>query len=342
MLAGALAACDAGHPSEQPIDLPPLHVVDVLAATSTTPDGELVYEPLARDGTTQVLSTTPFKIRFDRLLLPGTATRQAVCLQPLIKKVIGPGDCTAGVFLEPSYDPVRREVTYRQSPESPPLAPDIAYALTAYVAISPTDLGFRSFDGTSLPELVRFDLGVQNDGGTPVPFDLGPTGDHYCAGPTPGCTGDDCARSVSALLGACGGCHGGPQPAMGLDLSSSDGLATTALGVAAHGTQTGEHASDPDESPTRFGRAMPLIDPRVPGNSYLVYKLLANRRTPLEVPFPGPDGEEPAEVRRIRNTIVVGMPMPPSTALHASLRSGEAEWIADWILQGAPTAPSCP
>ena len=87
---------------------------------------------------------------------------------------------------------------------------------------------------------------------------------------------------------------------------------------------------------------MPVIDPSVPGNSYLVYKLLANPHTPLEVPFPGPAGEEPHEVGRLRATIVTGMPMPPSTAPAAALRDGEAEWIAEWILQGAPLSASCP
>jgi hypothetical protein len=302
-----------------------------------------VYEPLAANGTTQVLTTTPFKIRFDRLLLPSTATRQAICLQPLLKKVIAPQDCTAGVFLEPSYDPVRHEVVFRQNPATPPLAAGIAYTLTAYVAIDAGSGGFRSIEGTGLPELRRFDLGVRPDGDQPPPFDTGPVGDHYCAGPDPGCTGGACARSVSGIFGGCGvsTCHGGPQPAEGLDLSSAAGIAA-AIGRAAHETQTGEHARDPDESPPRFGRAMPTLDPRVPGNSYLVYKLLANRRTPLEVPFPGPAGEEPPEVRRIRSTVIAGMPMPPSNAPAAVLRDGEAEWIAEWIQQGAPISPSCP
>jgi hypothetical protein len=303
-----------------------------------------VYEPLAPDGTTQVLTTTPFKIRFDRLLLPGTATRQSICLQPLLKKVIGPQDCTAGVFLEPSYDPVRHEVVYRQVPAYPPLAGGIAYTLTAYVALEPADWGFRSVEGTGLPELARFDLGVQDDGGHPAPFDTGPVGDHFCAAPDPGCTGGACARSVSAIFGGCSlsSCHGGAQPAEGLDLSSAAGLTATALGRAAHGTQTGEHARDPDETPARFGRAMPIIDPRSPGNSYLLYKLIANPRTPLEVPFPGPAGEEPPEVRRIRTTIIAGLPMPPSNAPTAALHEGEAEWISEWILAGAPVSESCP
>jgi hypothetical protein len=303
-----------------------------------------VYEPLAPDGTTQVLTTTAFKIRFDRLLLPGTATRQSICLQPLVKKVIGPQDCNAGVFLEPSYDPVRHEVAYRQVPANPPLAAGIAYTLTAYVAVDPTAAGFRSIEGTALPELARFDLGVQDDGENPPPFDTGPAGDHFCVGPSPGCTGDTCVRSVSAIFGGCGvsTCHGGAQPAEGLALSSAAGLAATALGHAAHDTQTGEHARDPDESPARFGRAMPVIDPRAPGNSYLLYKLLASSRTPLEVPFPGPAGEEPPEVRRIRTNVIAGMPMPPSNAPAAALRPGEAEWISDWIQQGAPLSASCP
>ena len=82
-------------------------------------------------------------------------------------------------------------------------------------------------------------------------------------------------------------------------------------------------------------RAMPILDPTFPGNSYLLYKLLASHDTPLENP---PD---PVEVDRLRRSLVVGMPMPPSTAQGAFLRAGEAEWISVWLAQGAPT-PVCP
>ncbi|MFT3771934.1 MAG: hypothetical protein QM820_41540 [Minicystis sp.] len=324
-----LAACDAGSAAEQPLDAPPVHIVEVLAATRTSADGKLVYEPLAADGSTAVLPTTAFKIRFDRLLLPVSASRQAICLQPLLKQVLGPSDCSAGLFLEPSYDPVRREVVYRQLPTGAGLTPGIAYALTAYFPEEGTPFGFRSFEGTPLATITRFELGVRDDGG--APFDLLPDIDRYCTAPDPACAGDGCARSVAGILGASGcgaaSCHGGAAAAEGLDMRSPQGLLDTAIGRSAHGTQTGEDGRDPDETPLRFARAMPVVDPRAPGNSYLVYKLLANTHTPLEVPFTGEPGAVPAEVARVQRSIITGMPMPPSTAYEASLRPGEAEWI---------------
>lgn len=294
-----------------------------------------MYEPLAADGTTRVLRTSPLKIRFDRILLPNSVTRQAVCVQPVLRKVTSPADCVAGIFLEPAWDPVRLTATYRLSPDNPPLAANTVYELTAYIPPDPTSVfGFRTFDGNTLPALVRFDFNVQEE---TAPFDEGPVGDHFCTAPVPGCAGDDCARSVADVLGpdGCGSCHGGGAPAEGLDLASPAGIAATALGQAAHGSQSGGGARDPEESPLHFGRSMPLLDPRVPGNSYLVYKLIANPGAPLARAIPA------AEIGRVRDTLITGMPMPPDTAPHAALRPGEPEWIADWIFQGAPLS-SCP
>jgi hypothetical protein len=253
--------------------------------------------------------------------------------------VNSPGECQYGVFLEPAYDPVRREVIYRQSASSPRLTANTAYEITAYAALDATSFGFRSFDGAPLAEITRFELNVQDDGGHPAPYDVPSTADHFCAAPAPG------TRGVRDILGpnGCGysPCHGGSTPPEGLNLGSVAGLQATAIGQSAHGAQEGENGRIPDETPSRFGRAMPIIDRGVPGNSYLVYKLLANPHTKLAVPFPAGDaGAVPPEVKRIQDSIIAGMPMPPSNGWTAALREGEAEWIADWILQGAPT--TCP
>ena len=52
----------------------------------------------------------------------------------------GPADCTDGVFCNPSYDPVRREVDSRLAPRQAPLSHDDLYQLTAYVGVTPDDL----------------------------------------------------------------------------------------------------------------------------------------------------------------------------------------------------------
>ena len=117
----------------------------------------------------------------------------------------------------------------------------------------------------------------------------------------------------------------------------------------------GEQATVGDVSPDRFGRAMPLIDPGNPGNSYLLYKLLANplnhRRSSRGV-LADPEGgfEEPAlglEIDRLRDSVVVGLPMPATTSAdptslvnpeddpfgEASL--GTMRLIQAWIANGA-------
>jgi hypothetical protein len=332
--AASLAGCDAGSPTYQLPDGPPLHVERVLVATSVA-DGVPQYEPLAADGSTKVLSTTSFRVQVDRPILPITATRQALCVQPLLGLVVGLNDCRAGVFLSPTYDPVRREIVFRLRDDVAPLAAGTKYQLSAYVAIADDDPGLRTIEGVGLEKPVQIELGVADDpGGVVPPRDPGPTGDHFCAPPDPACTGDGCARGVASILGGCAfkGCHGATDSAMGLDMSSAASLLATAIGRTAHETQTGEHARDLDQSPPRFGRAMPILDPKVAGNSYLVYKLLANPATPLERPL------DPADITRLQSEVVVGAPMPPDNAPLAGLRAGEAEWIAEWLMQGAPVA----
>lgn len=352
-----------GAAAEQPVDAPPLHLIEVLAATSTDPSGSLVFEPLAAGGATRVLANTPLKLRFDRLLFGSTVTRQALCVQPLQAAVNSPADCAAPVFLQPAYDPVLREATYRQGPADPPLLAGALYTLTTYVALQPDDPGLRSFDGVGLDRITRWEFTVRTDGALSA-YDTISTAEHYCAPPRPTCEadceatcvaqcpGDDacekacldpcvtaCPRSVAGVLGKGGcsqqACHRGSTAPEGLDMSSAAALSLTAVGHAAHETQTGEHARTADQVPPRFARAMPILDPGVPSNSYLVYKLLATPGLPLVRPL------DAAEITRVQRGIVSGMPMPPQSAYGAALRAGEPEWLAEWILQGAPVK-SCP
>jgi hypothetical protein len=370
LLTGAAAGCDAGSAADQPVDAPPIYVTDVAAATSVA-DGVLVYGPL---GSGAVIANSPLKVHFDRLLQPGTATRQALCVQPLQKTVLSSADCTAGVFFEVAYDPVRREATYRQSPANPPLAAGPTYRLTTYIPSDANPGGFRAFEGTPIGKVFSADFTVSGDP-PPSTYDTISTADHFCTGPAPTCL-DDCApacikkfgivdpqeqpceiaclaacpRGVTDILGrngcAVATCHGptadaGDVEPMGLVMSSNAALHATAIGRVAHETQDGEQARVPNESPPRFGRAMPILDPGSPGNSYLIYKLLANYQTKPEVPFlDTPPGGEAPEVRRVRTTLIAGMPMPPSGS-EAYLRDGEIEWLAEWLLQGAPTK-TCP
>jgi len=128
-----------------------------------------------------------------------------------------------------------------------------------------------------------------------------------------------------------------PAP-MGLDLSSPGAVAATAIGVTARLSQHGEAAALPDRSGNRFGRAMPLIDPSNPGNSFLLYKLIINARN-YEAPSLG-GGDD--EFMRLRSGAIAGMPMPaalgPDTnQLGPDARESERELriISAWIAAGA-------
>jgi hypothetical protein len=247
-------------------------------------------------------------------------------------------DCASGAWFEPAYDPVRIEVTYRQRSDNPPLLLGDTYELTTYVAIQDGDFGFRTFEGVGLGEEKVIEFSVQRTQG-PWPYDPISKADHFCQGPDPTCTGAACARPVSKMLAGCAyaGCHAGDRStaAEGLMLDTPADLLATAIGYTAHETQEGENGTTPDQSPPRFGRSMPILDPGAAGNSYLLYKLLANPRVPLPVKLS--DGERD----RVRTQIVVGMPMPPSTKPQALLLPGEPEWLSEWIVQGAPVS-SCP
>ena len=100
--------------------------------------------------------------------------------------------------------------------------------------------------------------------------------------------------------------------------------------------QTGENAPAPVQTDSlRFGRAMPILDPSVPGRqlprSTSSSRAATRRSRPRATPT-----RRPAEVVRLR-TLAGGRhahaARPPRRG--AVLRAGEAEWLSEWLLQGA-------
>ncbi len=327
-----------------------------LPSDAGIPSDDLEYTSIVpQPGDTElaeVLPTTAFKVRFDRLLLPETTNRQGICIQPSFTVPQSDADCTDDpIFTRPSYDPVRREITYRLTPGTV-LPAGTELRLTVY-GTTLSSQAITAFDGAGLvvSEPVDFKVLAPPIGVT-YPADIGPQGDHFCSTPDPTCTDVRvCPRSVKSILQACGtsGCHKGnpTDAAEGMDLSSAAGILATAIDITANETQTGESAATFEATSARFGRSLPRIAPVDPGNSYLLYKLLANHFTSLVVPWTpaaaAPDEDAP-EVTRLRNAFVVGMPMPPQNEPAAVLRAasahvpdeGEIEWLSDWIHQGAP------
>src|SRR5690606_29366425 len=96
----AIGGCDAGDPAPQPVDAPALELVGVSAVTALD-EGTPVRAELSRDGTTRVLSTTDFRLRFNRFLLPSSVTRQSICLRSATGVVASYDECIGAEFLEP-------------------------------------------------------------------------------------------------------------------------------------------------------------------------------------------------------------------------------------------------
>jgi hypothetical protein len=248
-------------------------------------------------------------------------------------------DCANGVLLESAYDPTQRQITFRQPAASAGLLPGTPYTFSVFPAPNDGTLnGIQAFDGAPL-ELAASRTFTTRDvepmGTLP---DLPPTVD-FCG---------DLFKNVFHDTCAAGGCHtsSGPED-HGLVLGAAEGLdfsSPTHLGAAvqrvAHETQTGEHADEGEDSPSLFGRAMPIIDGTRPGNSYLLYKLLANADNGARGVTSALEQERLAELARLRATVVVGMPMPPQDGRHKAIDKDRMQQISDWIAAGAPTA--CP
>jgi len=220
-----------------------------------------------------VPTNASIKLRFDRFLNPSTVNRQA------IQVYTGEPRFSPGVTFQVAYDPVERVVEFRVPPGQG-FASQALYQIVINVAKTDADLGIRAFDGAPLTEA---------DGPLHTSFF---TGDAPVAQPLEPAV--KCATIVQEVLGQtlgnCTGsaCHAssGNQlegqrlagPPYGLALDDADVLVRTAVRRIAHETDLGDESGGiPAESGPRFGVRMPLIDPRSPGNSYLLYKLFLRR-----------------------------------------------------------------
>lgn len=248
-------------------------------------------------------------------------------------------DCANGVFLDPAYDPVLRQIVYRQEAKSAGLAPGQHYTISVFPPPGDgTTNGIQAFDGAPLDVAKSRTFttrAVEPMGSlpdTPPPVDF--CGDLYIHVLRDTCAANGCHTSAGADDH---GIHLGA--AEGLDLSTPAKIAATAFHVA-HGTQTGEHADDPEISPSSFGRAMPVLDPTHPGNSYLLYKLLASADNGAKGATAELEQARLDELARLRATVVVGLPMPPSDGRGKELDQAQMQQISAWIAAGATTA--CP
>lgn len=198
---------------------------------------------------------TPITLRFDRILLPATAVRQSIVVYSGAPGVGAP-------FLQPSYDVLERELTFRMAGRFEATA---LYRVQLPIARSASDYGLRAFDGAPL-----------ESGRVPVELSFVTSAALMDAAPSPAFDEPTCDDVAALLASHCAGscCHGGESPAMGLRLDSVTGIEATAIQRVAHQTETGNTLGVPFVNPSRFGVAMPIIDPGSAASSYLVYKLL--------------------------------------------------------------------
>jgi hypothetical protein len=396
-LAGA-GACDVGEPPINAINRgfirPRVSVLSASVTTSYDADDRPVRSAMVEGGvevTTGVPISASLVIRFNRFLLPTKVARQSLCIRPALDDIQSADQCGDPLppFEAVEYNPVNQTATYRLA-EGVSLAADTRYRVTIFVSEDLAQSGFFGFDGAPLDRRYVFDFET-GPASSAVPEVL-PGQDAYCAafncffecqgsttcedGCRPLCVEPTCGNRGSLVGGnpayvfqscAFGSCHArlpgqtnATEIAMGLDLLSPGGLEQTAIGKTAHATQQGEAATIEDDNPARFGRAMPIVDPGNSGNSYLMYKLLANPLNYLRTSdgiLADEDGNDYSafggEIDRLRKTVVVGLPMPaqqgkagpPVGAVAAAIDPRvEASYerlmqIHAWIVNGAITDP---
>jgi hypothetical protein len=258
--------CDQGHQDdESPIDTTNL-VTAKLSSTNVQAGGAVV-------------------VQFNRLLNPGTVTRQTIQL------------LTAGgqTFVDPivDYDPVLLAVTLSNPGGGAMwLVPGQTYQVKMGVATT-TVAGVLAIDNAPMASATELDFNVTGPLMTPAAEPQM----HFCVDILPIFT-SKCSASF---------CHGSPAmtgtatprfpdggtfPAAGLVLDNSQGVLDTAIGHVAHGSNVGPTAGGSSPScgtPTdtcSFGVDMPIIDPGTngsgnPGNSWLLYKTLLDD-TPMK------------------------------------------------------------
>lgn len=335
----AAAACDQGEQDDDPREGPPI----ALVAANVGPD-----QPLPANGTPT--------LTFDRFLLPATAIRQSFLVRD-----------PSGNALLPviQYDPVARSVAVVNPDPAKPawLSAGVPYSLELPAAPPDNDqAGVRAFDRAPLAAPLRIAFNVVAE--APLP----PTPDvRFC-------------RDVLPLFQqrcSAGSCHGAPQdvprsprfpdgrsrPAVGLVLETPEGVARTAIGRIAVLANTGPRADTPSATRGRFAIDMPIVAPRNPGNSFLLYKLLLAgppAGTPPEARrarCDGSPGEAPASFATASDAYardderarlgqeVFGEPMPPPRASGENDRAltlDELQRIRAWIQAGARVEDCAP
>lgn len=339
MLQTGLSGCDIGRrskPAGQPLK--------ILASAPVGGEG-LDCELDAGDCGFAPRGT--LTLRFNRWLLPTTATSQSLSLVT--------AGTALGIVVHPDYDVALRIIRYRFDP----LPEGVVFSLRAADADEdPSGFGFRAFDGAALDAKLTMSFRTSRESITgaskperPVAAGCGQVVDTLAkAGcsrvgchsrrSSPQCASTSLAMAWDDSVRECV-----PVPRMGLALDDTQGLISTAINHVAQQTQVGPDISHRYESSGRFGDQMPTIDPGRPENSYLIYKLLIgegfNRELdrmadPSDPLAPTPMSSD--DIHWARDWFIRFGPMPPDevgTPSGVSLYE-TYQVLSGWIRSGAP------
>jgi hypothetical protein len=256
----------------------------------------------------------PIELRFDRYLLPKTASALAFGTPNARQSIsLFSGTRGNGIFLAPAYDVLERVVRFTPS-FGGQLLPDTVYQVELPLPEKdPEGFGFRAFDGAPLekgPVPLKWSFRTAR-AATPV----------VAAAEPP-----SCEQAVQIFAqGGCSvaTCHAGRDAPLGLSLATTRDVLVTAISRVAHETSTSGTPGTVLQDPPRFGTGMPIIDPGTPSMSYLVYKLLEN---------PGNFGPD-----RGCSETLYKVPLPAGTCLLAP--EAERTRLAGWFVDGDSMPP---
>ena len=225
------------------------------------------------DGAEGVDRRIQLRLRFDQLLNPARVNRATVRLR----------SGAVSTLLAVTYDPLAREIRAQH------FGGDVLEPRTRYEVVLE---GIESLDGVPIER-------------TTVSFH---TGDSVAPYPELPMVNFDTVAGLFEARCATSDCHRAPDPPLGLDLSSADAIARTAIGVISR------HGGGHDRLSRTGLWGLPIIDVvgdrGRAGTSYLIYKVL---------------GADAAG----------GSPMPPARSELAPLSVDEIRQLVDWIQAGA-------
>jgi hypothetical protein len=245
-------------------------------------------------------------VQFDRFLASDTANRQAFC----VSHGSNPDDCLAAgtgagtVTFNVEYDPVDRVVVLKPPPNK---ALDVGlYKVRVLAPKNANDTGgIRAFDGVPMAEEFVWEFSVDSSA---MPQEPNRKID-FCAAEQGCMPADDAGTvqkpvpdqsSIKDVVHSCaseGSCHMPPddpakppkslvgEPLILSQGPDNGGEAAQIRHIIAQHQVAPQTATDPDPGQARttgadtFGRNMPFIDPKNPGNSYILYKMIIGMLT---------------------------------------------------------------